>query len=95
LVGSGCTYNPPRLPAAPSRVAERLLSRGDGPLGLQVAQMGLLRHPDSARLKSARSRALAMLVERYSAVDPFRFIVYSQWAATPVRPVGGSGGESR
>jgi hypothetical protein len=28
-----------------------------------------------------------MLIERYHSVDPFRFIIYSQWADASLRPV--------
>src|SRR5207248_3203524 len=50
--------------AAFVRVADDLLSRGDAPLGLHVADLGLLRHADSEPLQRARGRALAMLIER-------------------------------
>jgi hypothetical protein len=55
---------------------------------LKVAEMGLLRHPTSETLKRQRAKALSMLIERYSPVDPFRFIIYSQWANAPLPPVG-------
>ncbi len=70
------------------RVAEDLLARGDAPLALKVAEMGLLRHPSSERLRRGRTKALSMLIERYNPVDPFRFIIYSQWAGAPLRPIG-------
>jgi glyoxylase-like metal-dependent hydrolase (beta-lactamase superfamily II) len=73
------------------RVSEGLLAKGDAPLGLQVVDMGLLRHPQSEKLQRARTKALAMLVERYNAVDPFRYIIYSQWANAPLPPVDTSG----
>jgi len=57
--------------------------------------MGLLRHPSSETLKIARTKALTMLIERYNPVDPFRFIIYSQWAGAPLRPIGGAPGEAR
>ena len=78
-----------------ARVADDLLARGDGPLALKVAEMGLLRHADSERLRGTRARALTMLIERYSPVDPFRFIVYSQWAGATLRPVDGAPREAR
>jgi glyoxylase-like metal-dependent hydrolase (beta-lactamase superfamily II) len=78
-----------------ARVAENLLARGDGPLGLKVAEMGLLRHPSSERLQGARKKALSMLIERYSPVDPFRFIIYSQWANAPLRPISDQAEEAR
>jgi hypothetical protein len=70
-----------------SRVADDLLARGDAPLALRVAEMGLLRYANSETLRGARKRALAMLIERYHPVDPFRFIIYSQWADASLRPV--------
>jgi glyoxylase-like metal-dependent hydrolase (beta-lactamase superfamily II) len=77
------------------RVAEDLLARGDGPLALEVAEMGLLRHPSSERLRLGRTKALSMLIERYNPVDPFRFIIYSQWAGAPLRPIGDPPREAR
>jgi len=70
-----------------SRVAKDLLARGDAALGLRIAEMGLLRYANSETLRDARKRALAMLIERYHPVDPFRFIIYSQWAGSSLRPV--------
>ena len=81
--------------AAFSRVADGLLARGDGPLALKVADLGLLRHAGSERLRGARRKALSMLIERYNPVDPFRFIVYSQWANAPLRPIDDSSREAR
>jgi glyoxylase-like metal-dependent hydrolase (beta-lactamase superfamily II) len=69
------------------RVAEDMLARGDGPLGLKVAEMGLLRYPSSKKLQGARTKALSMLIARYGPVDPFRLIIYSQWANAPLPPV--------
>ena len=81
--------------AAFVRVAEDLLGRGDAPLGLKVAEMGLLRYSGSEKLQAARKKALSMLIERYSAVDPFRFIIYSQWANAQLLPVAVSAGEAQ
>jgi len=77
------------------RLVENLLARGDGPLALNVAEMGLLRHPANEKLQRARAKALSMLIERYGPVDPFRFIIYSQWANAPLRPVAGPTVEGR
>jgi glyoxylase-like metal-dependent hydrolase (beta-lactamase superfamily II) len=70
------------------RVAEELIARGDAPLALSVSEMGLLRHSSSGRLQSSRTQALSMLIERYNPVDPFRFIIYSQWAGARLPPIG-------
>ena len=74
--------------AAFTRVAEDLLARGDAPLALSVTEMGLLRYPSSEKLRKDRAQALSMLIERYNPVNPFRFIIYSQWAGIPLPPVG-------
>ena len=74
--------------AAFTRVAEDLIARGDAPLALSVTDMGLLRYPSSERLRKDRTQALSMLIERYNPVNPFRFIIYSQWAGIPLRPIG-------
>jgi glyoxylase-like metal-dependent hydrolase (beta-lactamase superfamily II) len=69
------------------RVAEDLISRGDAPLALSVIDMGLLRHPSSEKLQSGRKKVLSMLIDRFNPVDPFRFIIYSQWAEARLPPV--------
>jgi glyoxylase-like metal-dependent hydrolase (beta-lactamase superfamily II) len=74
--------------AAFIRVAEDLIARGDAPLALSVTDLGLMRYPSSERLRKDRKQALSMLIERYSPVSPFRFIIYSQWAGMPLRPIG-------
>jgi len=60
-----------------------------------VTEMGLLRHPSSERLQKDRARALSMLIERYNPVDPFRFIIYSQWAGAGLQPVGDAARDAR
>ncbi len=72
------------------RVAENLLARGDAPLALNVIELGLLRHPSSDRLQSGRKQALSMLIDRFNPVDPFRFIIYSQWAGARLQPIDAS-----
>jgi hypothetical protein len=69
------------------RVAQGLLERGDAPLALRVAELGLVGHPASSGLTTARKQALSMLLDRYNSADPFRFIVYSQWAQRGLAPV--------
>lgn len=72
------------------RVAEDLLARGDATLALKVAEMGLVRYPASERLQAARKNALGLSIDRFNAVDPFRFIVYSQWADAALPPIDGA-----
>ena len=69
------------------RTARELESRDDAGLALQIAELGLARHPTSAALQQTRSRALTTLREIYSQANPFRFIVYSEFAGRALAPV--------
>jgi glyoxylase-like metal-dependent hydrolase (beta-lactamase superfamily II) len=69
------------------RVADDLAKRGDAPLALRVAEIGLARHPDSSALRRSRQRVLEDLRQRYSQNNPFRFILVSEWAQSALSPV--------
>jgi glyoxylase-like metal-dependent hydrolase (beta-lactamase superfamily II) len=69
------------------RTARELETRGDAALALRIAEAGLLRHPDSAPLQAARQRALTTLRGINSQTNPFRFIIYSEWAGRPLPPL--------
>jgi glyoxylase-like metal-dependent hydrolase (beta-lactamase superfamily II) len=69
------------------RAARDLEARGDAALALQIAELGLARHPASAALSQIRERALTTLREIYSQTNPFRFIVYSEMAGRSLAPV--------
>jgi glyoxylase-like metal-dependent hydrolase (beta-lactamase superfamily II) len=69
------------------RATRQLEARGDAALALQVAELGLARHPDSAPLRDSRQRALKTLRELHSQTNPFRFIVYSEMAGRSLKPV--------
>ncbi len=56
-------------------------------MAFQLAQSGLAEHPDSADLRAARERALSAMRERSAAGNPFRFIMYSEWAGKSLAPV--------
>src|SRR5262249_28045386 len=64
--------------AAFARAVDELNARGDATLALELAELGLTRHPDSAHLKQGRARAFVILRQVYSQTNPFRFIVYSE-----------------
>jgi glyoxylase-like metal-dependent hydrolase (beta-lactamase superfamily II) len=66
---------------------DELSQRGDATLALRVVEMGLLRHPESADLKDRRRHVLDDLRARYSAGNPFRFIVYSELEGQRLAPV--------
>ena len=70
-----------------ARAAAELESRGDAALALQIADLGLVRHPSSVALRENRERALKTLREIHSQTNPFRFIVYSEWAGRGLAPV--------
>lgn len=69
------------------RAVRALLDRGDAPMAFQLAESGLLQHPDSTDLRAARQMALSTLLERTAAASPFRFIMYSEWSGKSLAPV--------
>lgn len=68
----------------------RLLASGDGPMALEVAELGLERHPGNEGLLAARAKAVTAVRQRFELVNPFRFIVASEGGAQPLPPVEGS-----
>jgi len=70
-----------------ARAANRLEARGDSALALRVAELGLVRYPKSAVLSSSRTRSLTTLRQINSQMNPFRFIIYSEWSGTSLAPV--------
>jgi glyoxylase-like metal-dependent hydrolase (beta-lactamase superfamily II) len=62
------------------RAARALLDRGDDVLALKLADLGLASHPGGSALGGLRRQALDRLRARYQQLDPFKFIVYSEWA---------------
>lgn len=66
--------------AAFARAVDELNARGDAALALQIAEFGMVRHPESAALQKGRERAYVLLRQIYSQTNPFRFIVYSERA---------------
>jgi glyoxylase-like metal-dependent hydrolase (beta-lactamase superfamily II) len=69
------------------RSARVLAERGDDVLALKLAQLGLVRYPSSEALAALRRRALDGLRARYQQLDPFKFIIYSEWAGAELPPV--------
>ncbi len=60
--------------------ASALLGRSDYALALKLVDLGRLRYPASQRLADLRRQALDRLREQHQALDPFKFIIYSEWA---------------
>ena len=67
--------------------ARTLLGRGDHVLALRVADLGLINHRESSALADLRRRALDGLRARHQQLNPFKFIIYSEWAGADLRPV--------
>jgi glyoxylase-like metal-dependent hydrolase (beta-lactamase superfamily II) len=62
------------------RSARVLLEHGDEILALKLVDLGLMSHPASRALAGLRRHALDRLRTRYQGLNPFKFIVYSEWA---------------
>jgi hypothetical protein len=73
--------------AAFVRSARALLAQGDEALALRLADLGLLTHPASRALTDLRRRSLDRLRVREQGLNPFKFIVYSEWAGADLPPV--------
>jgi glyoxylase-like metal-dependent hydrolase (beta-lactamase superfamily II) len=73
--------------AAFVRSARTLLERGDEVLALKLVDLGLLKHPTSRPLLDLRRHAFDRLRTRYQNLNPFKFIVYSEWAKADLPPV--------
>ena len=69
------------------RAADRLEQYGDSALAFRVAELGLVRYPSSAALQKSRARTLATLQQINSQMNPFRFIIYSEWSGKALAPV--------
>ena len=70
------------------RTARTLLERGDAALALKLTDLGLLNYPASRALPQLRRHALDRLRMRHQNLNPFKFIVYSEWAGADLAPVG-------
>ena len=69
------------------RAVSELEARGDAPMALHMAEFGLVRYPSSSALQQSRNKALTALRDIYSQTNPFRFIIYSEWAGGDMDPV--------
>jgi glyoxylase-like metal-dependent hydrolase (beta-lactamase superfamily II) len=68
------------------RSARTLLERGDDALALRLVDLGRQRHPHSSELGELRRRALDGLRARHQQLNPFKFIIYSEWAGADLPP---------
>jgi glyoxylase-like metal-dependent hydrolase (beta-lactamase superfamily II) len=68
--------------------ARALLAQRDAALALEIANAGLASHPAHADLVTLRKQALYRLMERYQLQDPFRFLIYAEYAGVEMGAVG-------
>jgi hypothetical protein len=73
--------------AAFVRSGRALLEQGDEGVALKLADLGLRNYPASRALTDLRRRALDRLRVREQGLNPFKFIVYSEWAGADLPPV--------
>jgi glyoxylase-like metal-dependent hydrolase (beta-lactamase superfamily II) len=66
--------------------ARALLAQGDHVLALKLVDLGLVNYPASPTLSDLRRRALDGLRARHQQLNPFKFIIYSEWAGADLRP---------
>ena len=69
------------------RSAQTLLGQGDHVLALRLADLGLVSYPGSEALAALRRQALDGLRARHQQLNPFKFIIYSEWAGAALVPV--------
>ena len=74
------------------RSATTLLDQGDSTLAHKLVELGLLCYPSSPELRALRRQALDRLREQYQQLNPFKFIVYSDWAGAELPPLASSAG---
>jgi len=67
--------------------ARALLGRGDHVLALKLVDLGLINYPRSSTLANLRRVALDGLRAQNQQLNPFKFIVYSEWAGADLQPV--------
>jgi glyoxylase-like metal-dependent hydrolase (beta-lactamase superfamily II) len=69
------------------RSAQVLLDRRADALALKLTDLGRLNYPTSQTLMHLRRQALDRLREKYQQLNPFKFIIYSEWAGADLPPV--------
>ena len=70
-----------------TRSAKALLDQGDYAMALKFTDLGLLNYSTSRTLTDLRRQALDRLREKYQQINPFKFIIYSEWAGSELPPV--------
>jgi hypothetical protein len=68
------------------RSASTLLDQHDEALALRLVDLGLRSFPESQPLRDLRRRTLNQLRAVHQQLNPFKFIVYSEWAQAELLP---------
>jgi glyoxylase-like metal-dependent hydrolase (beta-lactamase superfamily II) len=66
---------------------QTLLGQRDYVLALKLADVSLVSYPKSDALASLRRQALDRLRAQHQQLNPFKFIIYSEWAGATLAPV--------
>jgi hypothetical protein len=66
---------------------QTLLGQRDYVLALKLADVSLLSYPKSDGLAALRRQALDGLRAQHQQLNPFKFIIYSEWAGAALAPV--------
>jgi glyoxylase-like metal-dependent hydrolase (beta-lactamase superfamily II) len=69
------------------RSARALVDQGDFVLALKLLDLGRLTYPSSPGLTALRAKALDGLRTKHQQLNPFKFIIYSEWAGVDLPPV--------
>jgi glyoxylase-like metal-dependent hydrolase (beta-lactamase superfamily II) len=67
--------------------ARTLLAQHDDALALRLVELGVRKFTDSRELVDLRQQALQRLRALHQQLNPFKFIVYSEWAQSELTPV--------
>jgi glyoxylase-like metal-dependent hydrolase (beta-lactamase superfamily II) len=69
------------------RSVRTLLDQGDYAVALKLADLARITYPGSDALAGLRRQALDGLRARNQQLNPFKFIIYSEWAGASLTPV--------
>lgn len=69
------------------RSVRSLIEQGDYAVALKLADVGRVNYPASDALAGLRRQALDGLRARNQQLNPFKFIIYSEWAGASLTPV--------
>jgi hypothetical protein len=69
------------------RTVRTLVEQGDYVVALKLADLGRTSYPASDALAALRRQALDRLRARHQQLNPFKFIIYSEWVGATLTPI--------